>query len=315
MKISVIIPAYNAERFISEAIQSCLNQTFAPHEIIVVDDGSSDRTAEIAESYAPLVNVIRLEKNVGVAEARNRAIKASTGDWIAFLDADDYFLPEKLELQRRCALENPRAVLIYGSWRVISVDGEESPGRFTPPSALMPMLRFRCNLPLLCILLRRDAVDSVGGFDASLRRCQDWDLWLRIAARFSVTSFAAVPEPLAIYRRVAGGLSYYAMPYFHQRAVIVAKGSCLFGLSGISRFLWRRRISAYNYFDTSETLREEHSFRCLPFMLMSFLVWPFPCHEMPNRWKIAIVMTLQTCERLCRSAMKVKKKEAIADGR
>lgn len=304
MKISVIIPAYNAEQYIAKAIESCLCQTYAPHEIIVIDDASTDGTAAVAESFPSPVSVIRLAENMGVAVARNRGIQAATGDWIAFLDTDDWFLSEKLELQRRCALENQRAVLIYAGWRIISVDGIESLGRFTPPTALLPMLRFRCNLPLLCILLRRDAFDSVGGFDPSLRRCQDWDLWLRVAARYSVELFAAVPEPLAVYRRVAGSLSMSAMPYFHQRASIIKKGSCLFGTSGISRFLWRRKISAYNYFDTSQSLREEGSLSYLPFILKSFVIWPLPCIAMPNRYKTAIVMFMQTCSRVCETFMK-----------
>jgi glycosyltransferase involved in cell wall biosynthesis len=298
MKISVIIPAYNAEQYIAKAIESCLSQTYAPHEIIVIDDGSTDGTAAVAESFPSPVRVIRLAKNMGVSVARNRGVQVSTGDWLAFLDADDWFLPEKLERQRRCALENEQAVLIYAGWRIVSVDGVESLGRFTPPGALLPMLRFRCNLPLLCILLRRDAFDSVGGFDPSLRRCQDWDLWLRIAARYSVESFAAVPAPLAVYRRVAGSLAFFAMPYFHPRISIIRKGSCLFGTSGIFRFLCRRKISAYNYYDTSESLRDEGSLSFLPFILMSFILWPFPCVAMPNRYKVAIVMALQTCHNL-----------------
>jgi glycosyltransferase involved in cell wall biosynthesis len=306
MKFSVIIPAYNAEQYIAKAIQSGLNQTYPPHEIIVIDDGSTDGTAAVAESFPAPVRVIRLAENMGVSMARNRGVQASTGDWLAFLDADDWFLPEKLELQRRCALENPQAVLLYAGWWVISVDGVESLGRFTPPAALLPMLRYRCNLPLGTAVLRRDVFDSVGGLDPSLRRCQDWDLWLRITARYSVESFAAVPEPLAVYRRVAGSLSIYAMPYFHQRDIIIKKGNCLFGTSGISRILWRRRILAYNYYDTSESLRDEGSHSFLPFMLMSFVLWPFPCIAMPNRYKVAIVMALQTCSCVCQTLVRAR---------
>ena len=253
MKISVIIPAYNAERYIAKAIESCLSQTYAPSEIIVIDDGSTDGTAAVAESFPSPVRVIRLAENMGVSVARNRGVQASTGDWIAFLDADDWFLPDKLELQRRCALEHKQAVLIYTGWRVISIEGVESLGRFTPPAALLPMLRFRCNLHLSTVVLRRDAFDSVGGFYPSLRINQDWDLWLRIVARYSVELLAAIPETLVIYRRVAGSLSSSAMRYFHVRKSIM-RSSCLFGTSGISRFLWRQRILAYNYYDTSETL-------------------------------------------------------------
>jgi glycosyltransferase involved in cell wall biosynthesis len=297
MKISVIIPAYNAEQYIATAIESCLSQTYAPHEIIVIDDGSTDGTAAVAESFPSPVRVIRLAENMGVAVARNRGVQASTGDWLAFLDADDWFLPEKLERQRRCVLENPLAVLIYTGFHIIGIDGSKSDGRFFMPQEILPMLRYRNRLFLGTIVLRREVFESVGGFDSSLRTAQDWDLWLRIAARYSVESFASVPEPLAVYRRVAGSLSSSAMRYFFQRGPII-QSSCLFGTSSISRFLWRRKISAYNYYDTSESLRDEGSLSFLPFILMSFILWPFPCVAMPNRYKVAIVMALQTCHNL-----------------
>jgi glycosyltransferase involved in cell wall biosynthesis len=297
MKISVIIPAYNAERYIANAIESCLSQTYAPHEIIVIDDASSDGTAEIAESFPAPVHVIRLAENLGVSVARNRGVAASTGDWIAFLDADDWFLPEKFECQQRCALKNPLAVLIYSGFRIIEIDGSECDGRFFWPWEIWPMLRYRNRFFVGTITLRRDAFESVKGFDPALRTAQDWDLWLRIAARYSVDLFATVSEPLAVYRRVAGSLSSSAMRYFHQRKLII-NSSCLLGTSGISRFLWRRRILAFNYYDTSESLRDEGSHSFFLFMLMSFVLWPFPCIAMPNRWKVTIVMALQTCRKL-----------------
>jgi glycosyltransferase involved in cell wall biosynthesis len=297
IKISVVIPGYNAEQYIRAAIESCLSQTYPPHEIVVVDDGSTDGTAAVAESFPAPVRVIRLPKNVGVAAARNRGVQATTGDWLAFLDADDWFLPEKLERQRRCVLENEHAVLAYTGWRIISFDGVEYPGRFKPPEALLPLLRFRCTLHLTSVLLRRDVFDSVGGFNPSLIGTEDWDLWLRLVARYPVQLFVAISEPLVVYRRVAGSLSSNAMRFFHQR-IPIAKSSSLFGTSGISRLLWRQRILAYNYYDTSESLRDDGSRSYLPFMLMSFLLWPFPCFAMPNRWKVAIVMAMQTCRRL-----------------
>jgi glycosyltransferase involved in cell wall biosynthesis len=296
MKISVIIPAYNAEPYIRTAIESCLSQTYPPYEIVVVDDGSTDDTAAVAESFPPPVRVIRLAENMGLPTARNRGVQASTGDWLAFLDADDWFLPEKLELQRRCAGENKHAVLIYTGFRVIDFNGSEGEGKFFPPAELLPMLRYRNRLNICSVLLRRDAFDAIGGFNPALQTAQDWDFWLRIAARYSIELFAALAEPLVVYRRVAGSLSSSAIRYFHQRIPII-KSSCLFGTSGMSCFLWRQRILAFNYFDTSESLREEGSLSYLPFMLMSFLIWPFSCIAMPNRWKVTIVMAMQTCRR------------------
>ena len=173
IKISVIIPAYNAEKYIAKAIVRCLSQTDPPHEIIVVDDGSTDGTAAVAESFPLPVRVIRLTENMGLSVARNRAIQASSGDWIAFLDADDWFLPEKLERQRRSAQENPQAVLIYTRF-LTSKEGVEAPARFNPPDKLWPMLRYRCAFHVGTVALRREAFDAVGGFDPSLRGVEDW---------------------------------------------------------------------------------------------------------------------------------------------
>jgi glycosyltransferase involved in cell wall biosynthesis len=299
MKISVIVPAYNVEQYIAQAIESCLSQSYAPHEIIVVDDASTDGTAAVAESFPSPVRVIRLAENVGVAEARNRGVQASTGDWLAFLDADDWFLPEKLELQRRCALENPRAVLIY-TYFLVSKDGVESPARFNPPAVLEPMLRYRCAFHVGTVALRRDVFDSIGGFDPSLRAIEDWDMWLRLAARYSVGLFASVPAPLAVYRMTPGSLSSNAMRMCEARAALV-ETRCLYGTSGLSRRVLRRRISAFQHYDASISLREVGSLLDLPFILKSIAAWPFPWSEMPKRYKVAAVMVKQhLCKQLSR---------------
>jgi glycosyltransferase involved in cell wall biosynthesis len=293
MKISVVIPAYNAERYIAKAIESCLSQTYTPHEIIVIDDASTDGTAAIAESFPPPVRVIRLAENMGVSVARNRGVQASTGNWLAFLDADDWFLPEKLESQRRCSLDNPQVVLIYTGYRMIGIDGSESCGQFFWPRELWPTLRYRNPLNLSSVLLRRDAFDAVAGFDPAFRTAQDWDLWLRLVAIYSVKSFAALPEPLVVYRRVAGSISSNAMRYYFDRVPII-NSYCLLGTAGLSRFLWLRRVSAFNYYDTAIALREEGSPLDLPFILKSIALWPFPCNGMPmRRFKVVVVMVKQ----------------------
>ena len=304
MKLSVIIPAYNAEQYIAKAIESCLGQTYAPHEIIVIDDVSSDRTAAVAESFPSPVRVVRLTKNTGPAGARNRGIQVSTGDWLAFLDADDWFLPEKLELQRRCALENEHAVLIYTAF-VSSLDGVESPARYVPPSKLWPMLRYKCAFHVGTVALRRDAFDAVGGFNPSVRGTEDWDLWLRLAHRYSVRRFAAVSQPLAVYRSTPGSISSNAMRMFKARTQLL-EDSCLFGTSGLSRQVWRRRILAFVRYDASMALREEESPLDLPFILTSIAAWPLPWKELPlKRYKVAAVMLKQhLARRLPKAALR-----------
>ena len=291
MKFSVIIPAYNAEQYIATAIESCLSQTYSPHEIIVVDDGSTDNTAKIAESFPSPVRVIRQERNMGLPTARNCGVQASTGDWLAFLDADDWFLPEKLERQRRCALEHEDAILIYTGF-LISLNGVESPARFNPPSVLEPMLRYRCAFHVGTVALRRDAFDSVCGFDPNLRVCEDWDLWQRLVARYSTKVFAAVPIPLAIYRTTPGSLSSNAMRMYKGRSGVVERRS-LYGMTGLLRGSWRRKLTAFLHYDASIALREEGSTLDLAFMLKSIAAWPFPWTEMPKRYKTAAVMIKQ----------------------
>jgi glycosyltransferase involved in cell wall biosynthesis len=292
MKISVIIPAYNAASYISRAIESCFWQTCPPHEIVVADDGSTDETAAIAARFGPPVRVVRLPQNVGVPVARNAAIKVSTGDWLAFLDADDWFLPEKLERQERCAGENPKAVLIYSAFRT-SLKGVESSGRFYPPVNLWPMMRYRCPLQVCTVLLRRSAFEAVGDFDPSLPGVEDWDMWLRVMERYSSSSFAAVPEELGVYRITPGSLSSIAMRT-HQRRAALVETRCLQGLSGFRRRLWRRRIDAFRYYDSSLALREEGSSMYLQFMMKSLAAWPFPGETTPvRRFKVAAAMTKQ----------------------
>jgi len=229
---------------------------------------------------------------MGVSVARNRGVQASTGDWIAFLDADDWFLPKKLELQRRCALEHERAVLIYTCF-LTSIDGHESPARFNPPEILWPMLRYRCAIHIGTVVLRREAFDAVEGFDPSLRGVEDWDLWLRLVSRYSVKSVAAVPEPLAVYRTTPGSLSSNAMRLFEAKAGIIER-RCLYGVSGPSRYFWRRRILAFLLYDTSLALRDEGSLLDLRFILKSIALWPLFWSGMPmKRYKVAAVMAKQ----------------------
>jgi glycosyltransferase involved in cell wall biosynthesis len=294
MKISVVIPAYNAEAYLAQAIESCLQQTRLPHEVIVADDGSTDRTAEIAEKFPPPVRLVRLPQNMGLSAARNRAVEASTGEWLAFLDADDWFLPNKLELQERCILENPNAVLVYSGCIVTNTDGSsQREGHFVRPNQLGWWLRYAAAFHVCSVLLRRDAFDEIGGFNSRYRAAEDWDMWLRIADRYSTAAFGAAPEPLVMYRQVAGSLSSNAMRMFNARYPII-ESRCLYQTSGIGRQLLRRRVEAFVRFDTAIQLREEGSPGFLGFMLKSLALWPFPHKMLPlRRYKCAAAMMMQ----------------------
>src|SRR5260221_2437233 len=123
IEVSVVIPAYNAAHFLPRALTSVLRQTRQPSEIIVVDDGSGDDTRDVAAAYAPKVTYF-WQKNAGASAARNYAVKRANGKWIAFLDADDAWRPDKLERQMEGLQRQPDAVLAYSDYTIVPEDGD-----------------------------------------------------------------------------------------------------------------------------------------------------------------------------------------------
>lgn len=162
--VSVVIGAYNAERYLAEAIDSVLRQTYRPIELVVVDDGSDDRTADVARSYGDRVRY-RHQRNAGNGAARNTGVQASTGGLLAFLDADDRFTPEKLDLQWQ-ALASDEIEAVFGHVReFVSPElTDEERGRVRPP-APAPLPWTAPNL----MLIRRASFLRVGPFSESLR--------------------------------------------------------------------------------------------------------------------------------------------------
>lgn len=208
--ISVIIPAYNAERFLPETLRSACAQTYRRLEIVVVDDGSTDGTADIARFFEAGDARVRLlqQKNAGVAAARNLGIAHSRGQFIAPLDADDVWYPRKLERQVEILLAADQSVgVVYSAWECIDEEGIILSGTRRSPGLegdLSTVLAYR-NV-IACAsnpLIRRRCIESVGGysqrmFERGVQGCEDWDLYLRIAERYR---FAASPDCLMAYRR------------------------------------------------------------------------------------------------------------------
>jgi glycosyltransferase involved in cell wall biosynthesis len=206
--VSTIIPAYNAAAYIREAIDSALAQTHREQEIIVVDDGSTDGTWEVLESYGDAIRAIK-QPNGGVGQARNHAARIAHGDWLAFLDADDLWLPTKLERQ----LEEARctgAALIYtnrenfGSCETVST--VQSDGVVLHEGDIFEPLILGNFITLSSVMLSKQIFWGVGAFEEArhLAAVADWDLWCRVAATHHV---ALCRELLTRYRRHAEGMS------------------------------------------------------------------------------------------------------------
>jgi len=185
--ISVIVPAYNTAQFISETIGSVFAQTFRDYEVIIVNDGSPD-TAELKGVIAPYLDrVVYIEQeNRGIAGARNTGIRRARGEYVAFLDSDDCYLPGFLEEQLSLLRQEPRADLVYAD---AAVFGERVAGTPTcmqrcpsaGPVTLESLLSDRCQVITSTVVARRQAVIDAGLFDESFREAEDYELWLRLA--------------------------------------------------------------------------------------------------------------------------------------
>lgn len=196
LTVSVITPCYNGARFLAETLQSALAQTQPPHEIIVVDDGSTDDSAAIAESFGPPVRVIR-QSNRGESVARNRGLAEATGDYILFLDADDLISRDALERLSKAAGSAPNAVALCGYAEFESDPSHPLRVQVPAKAGLFPRVIRSSIAPPHCFLTPRETVRAAGGFNESIRHGEDWEFWFRIALQ---------NPPLVTVRQVA---AYY----------------------------------------------------------------------------------------------------------
>jgi glycosyltransferase involved in cell wall biosynthesis len=179
--VSVIIPCYNGETFLEETITSALVQTYHNVEVIVIDDGSTDGSAAIAQKFP--VRYIP-QKNRGLTPTRNRGIRESRGSYIVFLDADDRLRPDAIEAGLRAFAENPVCAMTVGDHLFVSHDGShlsDSNKQCLPNSHYEALLRSNFVEMISSVLFRKSALEKVGGFDTGLRVAEDYDLYLRIA--------------------------------------------------------------------------------------------------------------------------------------
>ena len=204
--VSIIMPAYNVEQFISESIKSVLAQTYQDWELIIVDDNSTDNTYEIAKSYAESdgrIKVIRFSENRGAALARNAAIEAAKGKYIVFLDSDDLWLPHKLEEQLEFMRENDLA-FTYSSYELIDEAGKSLGIFLTKESITYSSMLKTCDVGCLTAIYDSYSLGKMY-FNIECRRQEDYALWLAILKRIKETK--GILEPLAKYRIRSGSIS------------------------------------------------------------------------------------------------------------
>ncbi len=228
--ISVVVPIYNGENYIGEAIESILSQTLMPIEIIIVNDGSTDKSLDVINNYLGSVDVINIPHS-GVSKARNVGITAAKGDWIAFLDSDDIWLPNKLELYAEAMASFPDSIVFYSEFSLLEVDLH---GDF-PTANYSGKLNSDINCDLdhsgwiyhqllltnwvltSTALVKKSVFETVGMFDESLVIAEDWDMFLRISRE---GKFYKIKQPLSLYRITPNSLTKTIKPVDYIRTVL-----------------------------------------------------------------------------------------------
>jgi glycosyltransferase involved in cell wall biosynthesis len=196
--VSVIIPTYNRAWALAEAIDSVLAQDYNNFELIIVDDGSIDNTPDLLNEFAGKLKLIR-QKNAGVSAARNHGIAEARGDFLAFLDSDDTWLPKKLSRQVDFFIRCPDALICQTQeiWIRNNTRVNPRPCHKKPSGMIFDPSLELCLVSPSAVMIKRDLFDKVGLFDEGLPACEDYDLWLRVSCRYPVY---LVDEPLVIKR-------------------------------------------------------------------------------------------------------------------
>ena len=254
-RVSVVVPSYNAAAFVARAVDSVLAQTWRDRELMVVDDGSTDDTLAALARYGQALRVLP-QANAGPAAARNHGLAHATGDYVAFLDADDWWEPAKLAAQVALLDANPEIGFCSTATRVVDTAGHtvgDWPCR--PDAGPLPDALFM-NGALVSgstsgVLARRALVVAAGGFDEQLRGFEDPDLWIRLAAR---AGYACIPQPLTVVVRTPGSVSSHLpnmrkatlASYRKNRALLPAakrgtfwRAACSGALTDYAKTAWR----------------------------------------------------------------------------
>lgn len=267
MKVSVVIPAYNASRFLPRCLESVFSQTLLPQEIIVVDDGSTDDTAELAKRLGATV-VSR--SNGGLSAARNTGIQNSSSDWIALLDADDLWHPDKL--RRQAERIGSGTVLVYTGIRVFDDNGVRQTCLATEPSYARRVLRFLNPITPSTVLARREALLRNDGFREDIRACEDWDMWVRL---LRLGEFEAVRDALTDYYVHPSSMSADPRRMLDAMEQILHT-TLVSDLRGLSRWVWIRRVRAVQLYSACMIARDNGLKSETSYMLRSLATWPSP---------------------------------------
>ena len=247
--VSVIIPVFNMENFLPEAIESALTQTYKHREVIVVDDGSTDGSREIAESYGSEIRLLS-QKNARLASARNLGIQHAKGSLVGLLDADDRWLPDKLATEVPM-FSHPSVGVVHGSYRKFPA-GHRAAGTVMKPqggdTSFHRLLRFNEVGAPVSVLFRREAWQEAGAFDSRLTGAEDWDLWIRMSLKRRIVGSAPITSE---YRLRDDSMSRNYESMYQNLLAVIRKNSSRHGhcpecLAAARRARWNARSYYYH---------------------------------------------------------------------
>ncbi len=284
--ISVVIPVFNGEKFLHQAISSALQQTYPPHEIIVVDDGSSDATGQIAASFGSSIRFLK-QVNQGPSAARNLGTQASTGNWIAFLDADDLWFPDKLAMQVAALEAHPDAGLLYTGRVELHPDGRTTEVRAQPPAWVYRRLAFENPIFPSTVLARRSLMLE-HPWPTDFKSSEDWASFYRLSR---AATFVALEAPTITYRLHPDSLTHrnwQDVLHYAQAVAAEIQGD----LTGLNRMILRRKVNSRLFASAAIAARQHRSPEYLGYITRSLLSWPFP-DVWPARYKLWLKMLQQ----------------------
>ncbi len=286
-KVSVVIATYNYGHYLGEAIQSVLDQTFGDFELIVVDDGSTDNTREVVGNFIdPRIRYI-YQKNKGSSYAYNRGILAASGEYIAFLDADDIWFPQKLELKVKILDSNPNIALVCSDTYLFDDetgniigrywhDHAQFKGWFNPRKASQRPLKHMLSRGTFIIetitMVRREVFDEVGGYDVSLKSHEDWDLWCRVTQRFAIET---IDLPLAMNRRHSANLSGKQEQMYLSEQMALNKALNSYSLKPDELTLVKRRLARLHFLYGSRSIVDGETALGRKRLLASIRIYPW----------------------------------------
>lgn len=241
-RVSVVIPCYNHAHFLPQAIASVHAQTVRPTEIIVVDDGSADDTATVAQAIRDVIYI--WQHNAGLSAARNAGMTRATGDYVIFLDADDILLPDAIERGLACFADHPQSAFVFGGHVGTDVAGNVLWETRTDPRKADYAGLLGANVIGMhaAVLYRRDVLDKIGGFDTALPSCEDYDVYLRLAAQHPISCHDGV---IAQYRQHGANMSHNAARMLATVLAVINGQQARANADPVTRAAYRQGLRYY----------------------------------------------------------------------